>query len=57
MLTAVRGVSKRRASDIRARYPSARHVVEAFARGGGLAVPGVGKKTESAIKEVMCGTN
>jgi ERCC4-type nuclease len=55
MLTAVKGVSKRRAVDIRAQYPSAKHIVQAFGKGKGLNVKGVGKKTEEAIKDVFCG--
>ena len=55
MLTAVKGVSKRRAVDIRAQYPSAKHIVQAFGNGKGLSVNGVGKKTEKAIKDVFCG--
>ncbi len=59
MLTAVRGVSLRRAGDIARAFPTAAALVEYFEtprpRRETFPVPGVGGKTADALRAALCG--
>lgn len=53
MLTAIKGVSKTRASDISSKFPSAEILIKHMREHPSLNITGLGKKTEKAIKECI----
>lgn len=55
MLTAIRGVSKKKAKDVCLKYKNAKELLSAFVDKKNLDIKGIGKKLESDIKEAFLG--
>jgi ERCC4-type nuclease len=57
MLTSVRGVSKKKAKEISAKYANIREILIHFDSKKTMDIKGIGKKLETSIKEAFLGTS